>query len=191
MVFDAAELGNVSTKRNPYRNSFQSQYPIDTNPAIFIMPSILLLASTERPEDRADDAVAAQLAAAEIVAARLTAAGAGDITSCFPTAGDADQIDSADHTILSSLQRTDSTAALKSFDALVVVPPSEDSSGPLHPFAAEAIGHFMEEEKFFALCSGTTIALRWLLPPDTVGMYQPNHIPTDDQLPNAVNAHFA
>ena len=146
------------------------------------MTSILLLAGTDRPENRENNTLSQQLANAETVANRISETVRATISVLLPDSGDYDAISLDLHPTLSTLDRVEPDSELDSFDAVVTIPPAEDSDGPLHPAVAETLNHFMEMGKTCALCSETTFALRWMLSPDTPGLYKSEHIPSDENL---------
>ena len=146
------------------------------------MASILLLAATDRLENRKDDALSKQLADAESVAERVSKSVTTSIALLLPNPDDYGSISSDLHPTLASLNRIDADGELGSFKAVVAIPPQEDCEGPLAPAVAQTLNHFMEFGKICALCSETTLALRWMLSPDTVGLYKSKHIPSDENL---------
>lgn len=155
------------------------------------MPSILLLAATDRPENRSNPSVVkSQLDQAQVVVQRIITQNVGEITLCLPTKTDFNQLDSNRYPTLASVSLTDATVDLTRFDALVVLPP-EDTEKVLHPFVAEAISHFMNEEKCFAVCSRTLLALRWFLDPTTVGMIKCSDVEKDESLCTSIKSHIA
>ena len=147
-----------------------------------LMASILLLAGTDRSENRSNGALSQQLADAESVAKRVSETVTTEISLLIPNADDYGSVSSELHPTLSTLERTEPGSDLDSFQAVVAIPPHEESDGPLNPAVASTLNHFMESGKLFALCSETTFALRWMLPPDTQGLYKSAHIPSDEHL---------
>lgn len=154
------------------------------------MQSILILAATDRPENRLESAVQSQLADAEMVAARLHSQKFSNITLCLPTVDDVSHIIHRQHPTLAQLAVTNAMVDLSRFDAMVVIPPDDGSSPPLHPFVAQSINHFMENRKFIALCRRTTMALRWLLPSGVLGMHKCDNVSSDSTLCEALNSYF-
>ena len=152
------------------------------------MTSILLLSATDKPDSRnAEDALQLQLADAESVAKRITESVLPDVTLFLPNPADYEAISETSHPTLSRLARHGESDELDSHSAVVVIPPHEDSDEPLDLLVAQTLSHFLENEKLCALCSGTTFALRWMLEPDTVGLYKSAHIPDDDKLYEHLN----
>ena len=146
------------------------------------MTSILLLAATDKSENRIGEALQLQLADAESVAKRITESVMPDVALLLPNPTDYKAISETSHPTLSSLDRHDKHHDLAAHSAVVAIPPHEDSDGPLDPNVAQTLNHFLENGKLCALCSGTTFALRWMLDPDTIGLFKSAHIPDDDNL---------
>ena len=74
------------------------------------MPSILLLAATDRLESRSNPSVVkSQLDQAQVVAQRIMTQNVGEITLCLPTKTDFNQLDGNRHPTLASVSCTDAT----------------------------------------------------------------------------------